>query len=137
MFLYYVLFCFIKISVTILNFLNPWFTCTPNFRSPREPRIFGAQFFVLEDRHKMCSRRPFQGMKPDHQHIKSAKKPKTVNDCLTACWASFSTETQQHRSTCHFFRMPPQDWNMTYLHVFAKRPSNHNSQWAFKLSFAC
>ena len=59
-------------------------------------------------------------MKPDHQHIKSAKKTKTVNVCLTACWASFSTETQQHRSTCHFFRMPPQDWNMTYLHVFAK-----------------
>ena len=41
-------------------------------------------------------------MKPDHQHIKSAKKTKTVNVCLTACWASFSTETQQHRSTCHF-----------------------------------
>ena len=69
----------------------------------------------------MCSRRPFQGMKPDHQHIKSVKKnAKTFNACLTACWMSFSTETQQHRSTCHFFRMPPQDWNMTYLHVFAK-----------------
>ena len=54
------------------------------------------------------------------------KKTKTGNVCLTACWASFSTETQQHRSTCHFFRMPSQDWNMTYLYVFAKRPSNHN-----------
>ena len=70
-------------------------------------------------------------------NISNQQKTKTVNVCLTACWASFSTETQQHRSTCHFFRMPPQDWNMTYLHVFAKRPSNHNSQWAFKLSFAC
>ena len=121
---YYILFCFIhksSISDTILNFLNPWFTCIPNFRSPREPRIFVAQFFVPEDGHKMFSRRPFQGMKPDHQHIKSVKKnAKTFNACLTACWISFSTETQQHRSTCHFFRMPPQDWNMTYLHVFAK-----------------
>jgi hypothetical protein len=72
----YILFYFIQkssISVTILNFLNPCFTCTPNFRSPREPRIFGAQFFVPEDCHKMCSRRPFQGMKQDHQHIKSVK----------------------------------------------------------------
>ena len=42
-------------------------------------------------------------MKPDHQHIKSVKKnAKTFNACLTACWMSFSTETQQHRSTCHF-----------------------------------
>ena len=74
---YYILFCFIhksSISDTILNFLNPWFTCIPNFRSPREPRIFVAQFFVPEDGHKMFSRRPFQGMKPDHQHIKSVKK---------------------------------------------------------------
>ena len=70
-------------------------------------------------------------------NISNQQKTKTVNVCLTACWASFSTETQQHRSTCHFFRVPPQDWNMTYLHVFAKRPSNHNSQWAFTLSFAC
>jgi hypothetical protein len=102
---YYILFCFIhksSISDTILNFLNPWFTCTPNFRSPREPRIFVAQFFVPEDGHKMFSRRPFQGMKPDHQHIKSVKKTKTFNACLTACWISLSTETQQHRSTCHF-----------------------------------
>ena len=74
---YYIPFCFIhksSISDTILNFLNLWFTCTPNFRSPREPRIFVAQFFVPEDGHKMFSRRPFQGMKPDHQHIKSVKK---------------------------------------------------------------
>ena len=94
----------------------------------------------------LCSRRPSQNVfkkafpgneaRPPTYQI-SKKKAKIVNDCLTACWASFSTETQQHRSTCHFFRLHPQDWNMTYLHVFAKRPSNHNSQWAFKLSFAC
>ena len=45
----------------------------------------------------------------------SKKNAKTFNACLTACWMSFSTETQQHRSTCHFSRMPPQDWNMTYM----------------------
>ena len=105
-----------SISVTILNFLNPCFTCTPNFRSPREPRIFWRSI--------LCSRRPSQNVFkkafPGHEagpptYQISQKNAKTFNACLTACWMSFSTETQQHRSTCHFSQMPPQDWNMTYM----------------------
>ena len=66
-------------------------------------------------------KKPFQGWSQTTNISNQSKKnAKTFNACLTACWMSFSTETQQHRSTCHFFRMPPQDWNMTYLHVFAK-----------------
>ena len=128
-----------SISVTILNFLNPCFTCTPNFRSPREPRIFWRSILCSRRLSQNVFKKAFPGHEagPPTYQISQKKNAKTFNACLTACWMSFSTETQQHRSTCHFFRMPPQDWNMTYLHVFAKRPSNHNSQWAFKLSFAC
>ena len=118
--------------MTILNFLNPWFTCTPNFG-----HHVNLEFLALNSLFpKTVTKCVQEGLSREWSQNQQ-KNAKTVNACLTACWASFSTETQQHRSTCHFFRMPPQDWNMTYLHVFAKRPSNHNSQWAFKLSFAC
>ena len=72
----------------------------------------------------LCSRRlsqnVFKKAFPGHEagpptYQISKKNAKTFNACLTACWMSFSTETQQHRSTCHFSQMPPQDWNMTYM----------------------
>ena len=68
----------------------------------------------------MCSRRPFQGMKPDHQHIKSVKKnAKTFN-----AWFNCVLDVIFHRNAAaqkHMSLFPNASSRLEHdLHVFAK-----------------
>jgi len=136
----YILFYFIQkssISVTILNFLNPCFTCTPNFRSPREPRIFWRSILCSRRLSQNVFKKAFPGHEagPPTYQISQKKSQRTFNACLIARWVSFSTET--HSTEAHVTFPECLLKTGTWPTCVCKGDSNHKSQWAFKLSFAC